>query len=490
MGITGNFLTLIKAMYKNITCQVNINGKLSNKIIIERSVRQGCSISMLLFVLSSTPIINMILENKNINGFITKYGNEIKLLAYADDTTLMVRDPKSIRNIFDEYNAYAEASEAKINVEKTEILLLGSWRRKPPNLGEFEEYKRKEVKILGALFHEDREQTTKINWEKKQEKILKIIKTHEKREISLFGKILIINTIIFSQFWHIGAILQVEDKYIKKIYTLLNKWLNGQNGQNIIQKIMKPKEVGGASLINLKERLQAIKIKARGFIITGDWEAEQEPIVYWAGTRTKTLGNMDVEGPRCERCQNYNEITFRHMIQNKEELKQINKMKVKDIQKVIYKHDEGKCDILNIYKGRNTKFVSLNFRIATNTLKTAVNRDDKDRSCIFCKGRNETIYHLFLECICLEDVRTDLKAYVEAIRSTEAQINWQYVINMDGLEKKFEYEIITMYKKAIWLHVCNVRFKEEEPNIFRIRGNYERDVRFYLKCIRDVNEDM
>ena len=79
---------------------------------------------------------------------------------------------------------------------------------------------------------------------------------------------------------------------------------------------------------------------------------------------------------------------------------------------------------------------------------------------------------------------------VEAIRETEAQLNWQYIINMEGLEKKFEYEIITMYKKTIWLHVCNVRFKEEERDTNRIRGNYERDIRFYLRYIKDVNENM
>ena len=77
-------------MYTKITAQININGKLSKKIPITRSVRQGCSISMLLFVLSSTPLINIIEGNKKIKGFKTKYGKEIKALAYADDTTLVV----------------------------------------------------------------------------------------------------------------------------------------------------------------------------------------------------------------------------------------------------------------------------------------------------------------------------------------------------------------------------------------------------------------
>ena len=55
----------------------------------------------------------------------------------------------------------------------------------------------------------------------------------------------------------------------------------------------------------------------------------------------------------------------------------------------------------------------LNYRIATNTVKTAVfesrmAKDCMDRACFFSYGRNETIYHLFLEC--------DLKAYAGAIK--------------------------------------------------------------------------
>ena len=99
MGFDGNFIKFIKAMYNEISCQVNVNGKLSRKIKVTRSVRQGCSISMLLFVLSATPIINAIEENNKIEGIKTKNGTEIKILSYADDTTIMVSSEKSIRAV-------------------------------------------------------------------------------------------------------------------------------------------------------------------------------------------------------------------------------------------------------------------------------------------------------------------------------------------------------------------------------------------------------
>ena len=62
--------------------------------------------------------------------------------------------------------------------------------------------------MLGAIFHEDRKDTSKCNGIKREEKVRKTIKNHEGREISLFGKVLLANSLLLSQYWHIGAILE------------------------------------------------------------------------------------------------------------------------------------------------------------------------------------------------------------------------------------------------------------------------------------------
>ena len=71
MGFSGRFLKTVSAMYNRITSQVNINGALTNKISIQRSIRQGCAFSMLLFVLVSVPLIEMIKDSKEISGYTT-----------------------------------------------------------------------------------------------------------------------------------------------------------------------------------------------------------------------------------------------------------------------------------------------------------------------------------------------------------------------------------------------------------------------------------
>ena len=484
MGFDGNFLKFIKAMYNEISCQVNVNGKLSDKIKVNRSVRQGCSISMLLFVLSASPIINMIEGNKEIEGMKTKSGKEIKIMSYADDTTLVVRSEKSIDVIFKQYDIYARASEAKINREKTEILRLGKWRKQMPKEEKYKEYVKREIKILGATFHEERKENEVVNWKKKEEKALKIIKYHEKREISLFGKILLINSLVLSQYWHIGTILPPNEKYIRRLYRMINDWLNGRNGNYIIGEIMKSKEEGGAGLIDLRKRLEAIKIKSLQFLITGNYNKEQDILLYWAGTRTMALGNFKLKGPKCENCTNYHNITFSTMLKHKEKLKGIAEMNTKQIQNVIYNPEKNKkIEYSNIYQGKDSKLKSLNFRIATNTLKTAVNRDDTNRACVFCKNRHETTYHLFLECEVLKFMREELIEYANTVREVEENINWNYIINMKNLECEIEYEIISLYKKIIWLQAVNMRFDNAQFNKEAMKSKYACDLQFYVKYI-------
>ena len=124
LGFKGRFLDLTRMLYKDITSQVVVNGQPTNKINIQRGVRQGCPYSMILFVLSTIPLINMIKADKRITGHITKYVRPVKVQRYADDTTIIIGQPQEIKHVFEIYKRHAKASEPAINVEKTQIFKL------------------------------------------------------------------------------------------------------------------------------------------------------------------------------------------------------------------------------------------------------------------------------------------------------------------------------------------------------------------------------
>ena len=59
-GFSEHFITLIRQMYDQATLSVQINGHLAGRIPIRCSMRQGCPMSMLLFVLSLNRLLHVL----------------------------------------------------------------------------------------------------------------------------------------------------------------------------------------------------------------------------------------------------------------------------------------------------------------------------------------------------------------------------------------------------------------------------------------------
>ena len=116
-------LKWIKTIYSNITSQVMVNGQLTPKIAIKRSVRQGCPLSMLLYILCLEPLISKIQSDNLIQGLRIPNGNqEIKSIQHADDMTVIVTKEMSYKILNNETKDFGNISGSKINVDKTEIL--------------------------------------------------------------------------------------------------------------------------------------------------------------------------------------------------------------------------------------------------------------------------------------------------------------------------------------------------------------------------------
>ncbi|CAF0977091.1 unnamed protein product [Brachionus calyciflorus] len=93
-------------------------------IIIKSGIKQGCALSMMLYIIAIEELMLRIKLNKNIKGYKI-YGleeREIKSTAYADDIVEYLSDKLSIELFFQEFAEWGEISGAKINGEKTVIV--------------------------------------------------------------------------------------------------------------------------------------------------------------------------------------------------------------------------------------------------------------------------------------------------------------------------------------------------------------------------------
>ena len=114
-GFGPSFLRWIQVIHNSVSSSVETNGWFTAFIVLERGLRQGCPLSMSLYVLSAETLAVNIRKNPRIHGIIPPNSNtELKLSQFADDTTLLVTDDDSIIESFSVFDYYERASGAKL----------------------------------------------------------------------------------------------------------------------------------------------------------------------------------------------------------------------------------------------------------------------------------------------------------------------------------------------------------------------------------------
>ena len=84
-----NFIHMIKVRCNNIQFKIKINVLLSEPFTLKRGVRQGCPLSMLLYIIAAEVLANFIIVDKRIKSIQIR-NEEIKIVNFADDTTIFL----------------------------------------------------------------------------------------------------------------------------------------------------------------------------------------------------------------------------------------------------------------------------------------------------------------------------------------------------------------------------------------------------------------
>ena len=118
MGIEGTYLNIVKSIYDKPTANIILNGEKLKAFPLRSGTRQGCPLSPLLFNLVLEVLAIAIREEKEIKGIQIR--KEVKLLLFADDMILYVRNPKDgIRKLLKLVSEFSKVSRYKINTQKS-----------------------------------------------------------------------------------------------------------------------------------------------------------------------------------------------------------------------------------------------------------------------------------------------------------------------------------------------------------------------------------
>ena len=195
-GFGPQFISLVKLLYNDIYSSVLVNGFVSREFPVQCSVRQGCSLSPLLYILCMEPFAHRIRNDDMIKGI--PLPEECKISQYADDTNLFISDEKSVRKIL----MLVELSKGN----KCYGVYLGT------------------------------NECDKINWDRILSKFEKCVNLYSSRDLSFRGRSTILNVVLCSSMWYVGNLILMPDKVRRKLNKLIFTFYGRVN-----QKLLKEK---------------------------------------------------------------------------------------------------------------------------------------------------------------------------------------------------------------------------------------------------------
>ncbi len=291
-GFGNNFVQWINVLNTDTSSCMNYCGWLSEYFNIECGIRQGCPISPMCFVLACELLSCKIRQSDQIKGINLILGSdikEIKIQQYADDTTLFVSDELSLCNALDMVEEFSQISGLKINKAKTEAMWIGSCKERLDNIdiiswklgGDY-------VKILGVKFNGFKSASAiDENWESRLQKCENIMKSWSQRGLDVSGKIVLVKSLLSSQFIYIMQAFICPDWFLTKLNTLLFKFIWSKRDvwherkKKVIEKVKRKVIItdcqsGGLNMIDMKHMQVSLILKWVTRIISdgnGSWRS-------------------------------------------------------------------------------------------------------------------------------------------------------------------------------------------------------------------------
>ncbi len=118
-GFGEKFISRIKLLYTEVTCMIKMGGGLSIPINVKRGIRQGCPLSGQVYSIVIEPLLCKL--RRELMGLqVNTLNCSIKLSAYADDVTVIIRDQSDIQVLKQALEFYGKASSAVVNWGKSD----------------------------------------------------------------------------------------------------------------------------------------------------------------------------------------------------------------------------------------------------------------------------------------------------------------------------------------------------------------------------------
>ena len=228
-----------------------------------RGCNQGCMYSPFCFILCGELLVHLIKKNPFIKGVkVGKSEVENVISQFTDDTALfLIYSEQCINATLTTLTIFEGNTGLKISYDKTCIYRIGSlkdtdvrcYTTKPIQWSDGD------IEMLGITITNGPHQTNK-DYEKCLEKMRNVSNLWYNRNLSINGKVLLINTLMGSLFVYPMSVLPpMSPSQVKTFYEIVSHFLwKGKRAKIPLQVLQNPRELGGLKLVNVELKQQAL----------------------------------------------------------------------------------------------------------------------------------------------------------------------------------------------------------------------------------------
>jgi hypothetical protein len=254
----------VRTFYNEIFSCVSLNGGYSSWFKLNRGVRQGDPLSPYLYLLCAEILSKMLRENKKIRG-IGLRDQDVLLSQFADDTALYLDgSEESFVEAVRMLTRFADVSGLRINYEKTQVVWMGS--RKNCHVRFLRDknfcWDPGIFKYLGISFSINTDDIVNINFDGKLKEIEKLLFFWSKRQLTPFGKIIVLKTLAVSKLTYLFVNLpDPNEVFLKELDNIFYRFLwNSKQCKVSKACICQPYENGGLRMLNVFAFLSSMKL--------------------------------------------------------------------------------------------------------------------------------------------------------------------------------------------------------------------------------------
>ena len=257
-------ITWTEILYSGFKANTQNNGYFSNRISVGRGLHQGGPCSSLYFLVCVETMAILLRQNENIKGIPVE--DILNLLGqYADDADVyLLNDQKSLDSVFLCLQRFKQMSGFSVNYDKTSIYRIGSLKHSNRQLQtqKLVLWTNEPINVPGVWIAHNQDQSLNLNYALIFDQMCGILQSWRCHNLSLFGKILVVNTLVASLFVYKMTVLPaIPHNLRKQVREEIEKFLwNGSRPKIKYDVLTKSKYQGGAHLIDFDVKDKSLKI--------------------------------------------------------------------------------------------------------------------------------------------------------------------------------------------------------------------------------------